>query len=356
VLYVSSNGAGMGHLTRLMAMARRADGVRPLFLSMSQAVPVVGDLGFSYEYVPSRDDLGVGPRRWNRLLSRRYLEVLERERPAAVVFDGTFPYEPLVQARRSHPGTALVWSRRAMWRPGQGSRQLASADAFDLVLEPGELAAERDRGLTAKRHDAHRVDPVTLLDPDELVSRAEAAAELGTDPDRPTVLVSLGAGNINDLDSDSGRLVAALAAAPGLQVVVTTPAIANRAPSVPDGVRAVSVYPISRYLRAFDASVAAAGYNSFHEMAQNLVPTAYVPNASTAMDDQVGRAQWAQDAGIGLCVDALDQVGVDRVVAAFADPARLAAMRARCEQVARPNGAGPAQRLLEQLVLGRGTS
>ena len=43
VLLLSSNGAGMGHLTRLLAYARRmpAD-VHRHVVSLSQAVPVVG--------------------------------------------------------------------------------------------------------------------------------------------------------------------------------------------------------------------------------------------------------------------------------------------------------------------------
>ena len=107
VLFVSSNGTGMGHLARLTAMARRSgDGVRPQFLSMSRAVPVVAAEGFPWEYVPSRDDLGIGPRRWNRQFQRRLTRVLLRDRPAAVVFDGTFPYDGLLGRDRRGAGAA----------------------------------------------------------------------------------------------------------------------------------------------------------------------------------------------------------------------------------------------------------
>ena len=205
VLFVSSNGAGMGHLTRLMAMARRrAATVRPLFASMSQAVPVVGDEGFGWEYIPSRGDLGFGPRRWNMLLERRMTALLRRERPDVVVFDGTFPYDGVLDAVRRVGGIRLVWSRRGMWRPGLGARQLGRADRFDLVIEPGELAAARDRGATAGLADAVRVGPVTLLDAAEQVDRNEAARVLGVDPRRPTALLTLGAGTINDISSQLG--------------------------------------------------------------------------------------------------------------------------------------------------------
>jgi UDP:flavonoid glycosyltransferase YjiC (YdhE family) len=351
VLLVSSNGAGMGHLTRLMAMARRrSPGIRALFASMSQAVPVVGDEGFGWEYIPSRGDLGLGPRRWNVLLERRFTALLSRERPKVLIFDGTFPYDGVVDAASRAGGIRLVWSRRGMWRPGLGGRQLRRADRFDLVVEPGELAADLDRGATAGRTDAVRVGPVTLLDVDEQVSRADAARVLGVDPGRPTALLTLGAGNINDISSDLGCFVGRLLEVPDLQVVLTRPMIADDLARFGDRVHGVSVYPVSRYFRAVDFAVAASGYNAFHELVQFGVPTAFVPNVSTAMDDQEGRAVWAEQAGAGLAVRAVTAAEVDRVVTVLADPARRAELAAGCRAVERPNGAGTAMAAVEALT------
>lgn len=353
MLYVSSNGAGMGHLTRLMAMAARSsDGIGVRFVSMSQAVPVVATTGFAYDYVPSRGDLGIGPRRWNQLFGRRFAQVLRRVRPAVVVFDGTYPYDGLFVARETLPGVRLVWSRRGMWRPEVRSAQLRRSADFDLVVEPGEFAAELDRGPTATFSDARRVGPVTLLDADDLVSREAAARELGVDPDRPTALVTLGAGRINDITSDLGRVVAGLCSVPDLQVVVTRPTIAGDAVDLGDRVTAVSTYPISRYLAAVDLAVAASGYNVFHEMVRFGVPTAFVPNTSTALDDQQARARWAEQVGLGLRVGALDDVGVERIVTTLGDPARRATMVDRAREVDAPNGAGPAQAAIEELLSG----
>lgn len=350
-MYVSSNGAGMGHLTRLMAMARRrSPGVRPYVVSMSRAVPVVADEGLDYEYIPSRDDLGIGARRWRLIFTERFAEVLLRERPDVVVFDGVYPYEGLLASRTVLPDVRLVWSRRAMWRPGLGHRQLASSAAFDLVIEPGELAHELDVGATAGRSDALRVGPVTLLDDSDLVPRAAAAAALGVDPDRPTALVTLGVGAINDVESDLGRVVQALTSVPGLQVVVTRPAIAASDAGLPQGVRGVSIYPISRYLRAVDLAVAAAGYNSFHELVGHGVPTAFVANTATGMDDQGARARWAAQAGVGIDLPALDTAGVQRVVDELGDPQRRADMAANLARVRRPNGAAAAQAAVEGLL------
>lgn len=350
-MYVSSNGFGMGHLTRLMAMAgRRSADVRPYVVSMSRAVPVVADQGLDYEYIPSRDDLGIGARRWRFVFAERFASVLRRERPDVVVFDGVHPYEGVLASRSVLPGVRLVWSRRAMWQPGLAAQQLASASVFDLVVEPGELAAALDAGATAGRTDAVRVGPVTLLDHDDLLPREQAAAALGVDPGRPTALVTLGVGSIKDVESDVGRVVRGLTGVPGLQVVVTRPAIASAHSDLPPGVHGVSLYPVSRYLRAVDLAVAAAGYNSFHELVGFGVPTAFVANTTTGVDDQPARARWAEQAGVGLDVPVLDAAGVGRVVGELGDPGVRATMRAALERVRQPNGAAAAQREVEALL------
>ena len=354
VMYVSSNGAGMGHLTRLMAMARRrSPGVRPYVVSMSRAVPLVADEGLDYEYIPSRDDLGIGSRRWRLMFAERFAEVLLRERPDVVVFDGVHPYDGLLAGRSVLPGVRLVWSRRAMWRPGLGHRQLATSGVFDLVIEPGELAQALDVGATANRADALRVGPVTLLDDADLLPRAEAAAGLGVDPDRPAALVTLGVGALNDVESDLGRVVQGLASVPGLQVVVTRPPIAVAEAGLPEAVLGVSLYPISRYLRAVDLAVAAAGYNSFHELTGHGVPTAFVANTATGMDDQGARARWAEQAGVGIDVPVLDAAGVRRVVEELGDPQRRATMTRALAAARQPNGAAAAQAAVEALLADR---
>ena len=351
VMYVSSNGFGMGHLTRLMAMAsRRAPHVRPYVVSMSRAVPVVADQRLDYTYIPSRDDLGIGARRWRAIFAERFAAVLLRERPDVVVFDGVHPYEGILTSREVLPDVRLVWSRRAMWRPGLETRQLATSGVFDLVIEPGELAAEQDAGATVGRTDAVRVGPVTLLDHDELLPRDQAAVALGVDADRPTALVTLGVGSIKDVESEVGRVVRGLLDVTGLQVVVTRPAIASASADLPSGVVGVSLYPISRYLNAIDLAVAAAGYNSFHELVGFGVPSAFVANTTTGVDDQPARARWAQQAGVGLDVPVLDAGGVRRVVDELGDPVVRARLRVALQRVRAPNGAGAAQLAVEALL------
>jgi UDP:flavonoid glycosyltransferase YjiC (YdhE family) len=61
---------------------------------------------------------------------------------------------------------------------------------------------------------------------------------------------------------------------------------------LPDDVMAISVYPLVRYMRAFDAFVGSAGYNTCCEVIQSAVPSLLVPNP-VAADDQARRAEIA---------------------------------------------------------------
>lgn len=351
VLFVSSNGAGLGHLTRLLAMANRAsERIEPMFFSMSQAVGVVEQYDHPWEYCPSRGDLGCAVEEWNAFFPGRFAEVLRRYRPRAIVFDGTMPYVGMVQVRPQFPEVAFAWSRRSMWREGTTTKFLERGSIFDLVIEPGEAAAAADRGPLRALMDVHRVRPVTLFDPGDLLTRDQARAELGMDPDAPALLLSLGAGNINDVASDLDVFAGAALTLPGWVTYATRPPIQRADVSLRNHVRPLSIYPLSKYLRAFDAAVVAAGYNSFHEVLMAGVPSAFVPNLATTTDDQQARARYADERGWGVAVQHVTSESAAAALTKLADPAWA---RGVSDAVARDypgNGAQAAMDAVEALV------
>lgn len=296
VMLMSSNGAGMGHLTRLFSYATRlGPDAQAHIVSLSQAAPLAGQLGLSYEYLPSSKALSMPPHRWRPIFRDRVGDAINRFDPDVVVFDGTWPYGGLEEIRLEHPEARWVWSRRAMWREGRNKEQLAKAAWFDAVLEPGDLAQAYDRGVTVNAQ-AHRVGPVTLVDQADLQPRDQARAALGLPVDGPLALVSLGAGNINDTTSDVGAAIHALTGL-GVGVCVTVPGIATAGAAAGEDIHLVRDYPLSRRYAAFDVVISATGYNSFHELLRMGVPSLFVPNTSTSLDDQEARAQFAADHG-----------------------------------------------------------
>jgi UDP:flavonoid glycosyltransferase YjiC (YdhE family) len=302
ILFFTSNGTGLGHLTRSMAIARRLDGrLEPLVFTLSAAAPVVREQGFPVEFSASYRTPCAGTEwRWSRRLRGRARAAIAEVDPALVVFDGAHPYLGFLDALRAERGPGAVWCRRAMWKPGANVAALPRAAAFDAVLEPGELAAAADRGPTvARRGEAKLVAPIVYLDRPEVLPRAEAERELGLEPGRTTVLVALGQGA--EVRGATERCLRALAGREGVQVAALSSAI-GAGVEVPAGVVHLrATYPMSRYYAAFDLAVAAAGYNAYHELLALRVPSLLVPIARET-DDQAARARHAAGAGIAAAV------------------------------------------------------
>jgi UDP:flavonoid glycosyltransferase YjiC (YdhE family) len=346
ILFVTSNGTGLGHLTRSLAIARRLGReLEPLFFTLSEAASVVREVGFPVEYMASHGSPGAGTDwGWSRRLGPRLRAAIAETTPRALVFDGILPYDPLIAAIRAVPVT--VWCRRGLWRRGASAVPLTRAGRFDAVLEPGELAAGEDHGPTRGR-EAHQVAPIVFSDDEELLPRGEAERQLGLEPGMTTVLVQLGQGV--EVGRAQDRCLRALTGREGVQVAATSSAIAALR-EVPGGiVQLRTTYPISRYYAAFDAAVSAAGYNAFHELIRFRVPSLFVP-MQRETDDQPARASYAERSGVGVAADGPDDPRLEHQLEALLDPDQRRAMHDRLDELRPANGAADAARWLEELV------
>jgi hypothetical protein len=352
VLFISSNGGGLGHLTRLLAIARRLPADHePMFLTMSTALDPIRKHGFWADYFASSAPSKLVSGRLHRYHEERVAAAIRAFRPSTLVFDGTFAYAGLLAAISRFPSVHKVWSRRGMWRPVSPNRVRHSLNQllrFDLVVEPGELAGEVDTGATvAQRGLLRKIDPILLLDRHEQIGRAEARRELGIPGAAVAVLINLGAGNINRLDDDVALIVAELAKRPDVHLVAAQSLIAARAlPIDASRVTRLETYPLGRVLSAFDLCIAAPGYNSFHELLAGAVPTLFVPNEDTALDDQRGRATWGAARGLCLTARAGDAEGLRAALTAALDPEVRRRLRERCRELPACDGARQAAELI----------
>lgn len=348
-LFLTSNGAGMGHLTRMLGLARAvANDINPIFLSMSQGVGVVSAAGFPYEYVPFNSALQTKSDLWHDYLEDRLLAAVDAYQAEVVLFDGTWPYRGLLAALDQRD-VMRVWIRRAMWKPSITSAHLKQALPFDLVLEPGDYAAAYDQGATRTVQDAQHVPPMTVLGESEILPREQARAALGLSMNVTSryALVTLGAGNINDLSSTQASVLAAIAEHPGWEPVLTKAPIAAQM-NQSARVKTVETFPLARFARAFDFAVSAAGYNSFTEWMAFSLPTVWIPNLSTMTDDQDARARWAMDNGYGLRALEGNDRAIQSAVAAMVDSSRRQSIVSRLDGLGRADGAVVAASLIRE--------
>ena len=146
------------------------------------------------------------------------------------------------------------------------------------------------------------------------------------------VLVQLGQGD--EVRAASERCLAHLAGRDGVRVAALSSHLAAMDDAPPGVVGLDSTYPMSRYLRAFDATVSAAGYNAYHELIRFGVPSLFVPMRRQT-DDQEARARYAETSGVGLGVDGPGAAGLEAKLDELLDPARREAMRSALPSSAR---------------------
>jgi hypothetical protein len=157
-----------------------------------------------------------------------------------------------------------------------------------------------------------------------------------------------------DLDFDS-KLTAALRGLTGwsgLQVVMTkVPIGLNGESLVPEGldIKIIRYFPLADVLHAFDGAIAAAGYNSVHELLPARIPTVFIPN-DRGTDNQRDRAKWTEDRGFAYFADASNLDDITRVVKRLRDASKRALLIDSCGQLSLPAGAQQASRHLLEIA------
>lgn len=321
-LFFNVNGSGLGHMNRCLSYARQIQGfAKPYFFSLASAMEIMDSFGFAGDYFVSHYWSSNTSFDWNSELAVRFGMVLERVQPDVVVFDGTWPFQGFLAACKAYGVPKMVWSNRGLLKDGISQVSL-DRSAFDLVIQPGELGILAAEVLNDEGGKRLVVPPVCLLKTEELLDREMAREALGLQPVGRYVLFSLGPGNLKDVSYVGYGLIRHFEAA-GFKVVWARPPISVKDVELPVGVMPISVYPLARYMKAFDVFVGAAGYNTCCEVVQSQVPSLLVPNAEL-VDDQSRRAHLVADYApvvVSVCdSDEKQTLAVEQVLALLANP------------------------------------
>ena len=145
-------------------------------------------MGFPVEYVASYATPGAGSDwRWSRRLRGRLRAALSEADPDVLVFDGTHPYEALIDAMPL-AGTRRVWCRRPMWKPGASRGRSRARRSSMRCSSPASSPSPRTAGPTVARRDrAHVVDADRLPRRRRPARRAPTpSASSASSPGQPT--------------------------------------------------------------------------------------------------------------------------------------------------------------------------
>ena len=303
IVLFPTNGVGFGHFTRMYALARRLRRLDPeleiIFFTTQPTLHLPYLDGFpTYHLAGPNKFQGMDSEGWNAMVQEMLTLVLETHRPQTFVFDGAFPYRGMLDALDTIAVPQKVWLRRGMFRKGT-SIPVDSIGKFDLIVHPEDAVphppTEIEHGV-----DVKMVPPMTLIDSDEMWDSEVARRRLGVPLDARVAYVQLGAGRINEIDSDVRQVVDALLSHDDVHVVLGESLLGDRLQINLDRVHLIRDYPNALFLNAFDVSIQAGGYNSFHEMRKQGIPTLFLPNMNTGMDDQLARCKVAEKEGWGI--------------------------------------------------------
>ena len=100
---------------------------------------------------------------------------------------------------------------------------------------------------------------------------------------------------------------------------------------------------------AADLVISAAGYNTFHELLYNRIPTIFIPQVASYLDDQERRARAASDRGAAETVLAHELLLLERKIRDLLDGDGGERLRAELERLDLPaTGNAAAASLIEK--------
>jgi UDP-N-acetylglucosamine:LPS N-acetylglucosamine transferase len=344
----------MGHLARASAIALELkDRANPVLVSVAGGIAEIpSTMGIPCEYIPGKTRRWMPAHRWDRYFRDRLIAIADETGASVISFDGVVPYPGFIATKLKRPDLKIVWVRRGLWQKNILRFALPlQSRLFDQIIEPGDIARSYDHGPTSNRKDSVVSSPVSLYSPQRAMNRLDARKILGLDLNRPAVLVQLGTGD----DDVNEKMTAALSGLVGwhdLQVVLLKDPVDSTGKSlVPAGleIKIQRYFPLANVLAAFDAAIAATGYNSVHELLPAQVPTVLISNIR-GTDDQDARAKWCHDKGYALRAEHSNLSEITSTVRKLQDLHTRTALADKCADLKDTSGGKEIAELLISLA------
>jgi hypothetical protein len=356
-VFMPTNGVGLGHAQRCGLIASEMTGAPPVFAAFPSCMRLVKSHGFDVMPLISRSALHAQTHE-NDLANYLRLRGLTRG-GGALVFDGGYVFDSVYRVILENRLRG-IWIRRGLWQRGQdNSIALDREKVFDRVIVPCEAFEELNAAYSQGDH-VREVGPIVRPRPLGAEARTALRARLAERFGQPfeRLVVSLLGGGVA---ADRGAQIQAICGmmerrADTLHLIVVWPT-ATAQPVWFNWRRSqvVRTHHAGVIAAAADLCLSAAGYNSFHEVLYNQVPTIFVPQTAAFMDDQRARARAAQERGVAGMVEAQALMTLDREIARALDEGMGETYRARLAALDLPlPGAQEAARLIEEFTDGHG--
>jgi predicted glycosyltransferase len=347
-LFYASNGHGLGHLIRTLAIARALRASKPdidiMFVTNSEACQLAWREGFPVVKllsppsnfleldIPTREEL----RRINRGI---VYAVLKGFAPDLVVVD-FFPLGQIgdMMPLHSHAARKIFIARERNAAAEIATHAQLIESMYKLVLIPHQASEVEDRKPANVR--TLYTGAIMIRSRDEALPREQARARLGLAPDGFTVFVGFGGGGNPAYEAvQQWALEQARTARNWIFAVARPPLLRSQSTAaLQNGTKEISYMPMAECWSAFDAAISTLGYNSTAELLHHGVPTLFIELAG-GLDDWARRAGRIAKADAGLPIKAFDTEGLHRQLDQLADPARRETLAGNARNMVPSNGA-----------------
>jgi UDP-N-acetylglucosamine--N-acetylmuramyl-(pentapeptide) pyrophosphoryl-undecaprenol N-acetylglucosamine transferase len=355
ILFYAANGLGLGHVTRLLAIATAMREQSPfaqfLFLTTSEADNVIYSQGFASVKLPSRSALaktGLRPRVFNKLTNTVVTNTIAAFNPAIMVVD-TFPAgasQELLSTLNWEMRRAFVFRAQQPGRMADPFFQ-AALSAYDLCIIPHKEGSEN---LPVPGNVRQKwTGEIFIRSRDRALGKEQARAALGLPIEGKVMYVSFGGGGDEEI---SRALHVTLEAAKDLEwtiAVADAPLQALKALDI-SGQNIVRIrhYPMAECFNAFDAAVSAGGYNTVAELIHFGIPSIIIP-FPRGLDDQFARADALSNSGAALRGD-LQVERMRRQIDELVNEGNAKAISERAKELIPGNGASSAAEAILSLL------
>ncbi|MBJ24308.1 MAG: hypothetical protein CMB64_06525 [Euryarchaeota archaeon] len=356
ILVFPTNGVGFGHFTRILAVAKRIKklnpGIEVIFFTTMTTLHILKEQGeFVAYHIPGRKKFKeMDAKTWNTLTEEIMENIFAIHNPSLFIFDGAYPYRGMLNSIKNQEGLKKVWLRKGTLKKGFSKDPKESINRFNYIIRPKDSVEYNDEVDDDYIPDLIKCNPILMLDKSELLSKKDACARLGVPEKSKIVYVQLGAGNINNINSEIGMTLDVLKEFEDLYVVIGESMIGKRMNITGERVRIIRDYPNSRFFNAFDFAIMAAGYNSFHEAIHFSLPTIFYPNLNTGQDDQLARAKIAEDLGAMMVVKERKRKNVENAIKKIYDENIRERMKENIKKLHAENGAEQIAKYLIDLI------
>lgn len=348
-LFYGINGTGLGHISRLLNVAREARallhgmgvGADFHFVTTSEAPQVAWD--FPVYKLPSKTVVAGSdtPNREFAAHAQFFVTNLTASlRPDLLVMD-TVPEGSFGEFL-----SMRAFCRRKVFLNRHQNEEHARTDVhqqhlllYDLVLIPASPRDEHRYVIPAEaRGRAVFTGPIHGYREEEGIPRQEARRLFGVQPAQSLIYVSAGGGGDQQAENELDRIVAAVRDDPRHFVTIGYGPLYRGKKHYDTNVVPLTEPDVRRYFRGIDWAISAAGYNTYQELLAANVPTAFYAQAK-GWDCQSERIQRGFEQGWNLVLPSLDSISIQKAITALGKDRVRASIRAKLAEREPSHGA-----------------